>query len=66
MAHFANVRHYVFRSNGHVRVVGLPTAVVDHRAGFVRLTLLSLLRLLRQKVDMLMRRCCDQWSHMVM
>lgn len=38
MAHFANMRHYIFRSNGHTQIVVLPTAMTDHRVGFVRLT----------------------------
>lgn len=42
-----------FRSNSQVRVGGLQTTAADYPAGFVLVTLLTLLRLFHQNVDLL-------------
>lgn len=51
---------WCFQSNSQVRVGGLQTTTADYPAGFVLVTLLSLLRLFHQNVDLLQQASYTQ------
>lgn len=51
--HRERLRYYVFCQNCHAEVGGPQTTVADHQGVFLLMTLMGVLRVLRQNVDVL-------------